>query len=140
MFISPERFAFIGLGVGRRMRVSLIGFAFLGFMALAMGGRMLVFRKGFSFGDVMGFGMSRRLMRVGRALLRIGRNFFDDFGSPVMVMSVLLFVTRVIFVGIDFRFMARVAIIMAVDDASLNNKTGSKQEQHDHPCRIFKRY
>lgn len=160
MFISPERFAFIGLGVGRRMSVfigfarahlavltfgrwmvvSPMRFAFLGFMALAMGGRMLVFRKGFSFGDVMGFGMSRRLMRVGRALLRIGRNFFDDFGSPVMVMNVLLFVTRVIFVGIDFRFMARVAIIMAVDDASLNNKTGSKQEQHDHPCRIFKRY
>lgn len=89
---------------------------------------MLVFRKWFAFGDVIGFGMSRRLMRVGRVLLRIGRNFFDDFWSPVVVMSVRLFMTLVIFVGIGFRFMACVAIIMGMDDASLNNETGSKQK------------
>lgn len=103
-------------------------FALIGFMTPAMGGRMLVLRKRSSFGDVIGFGMSRRLMRVGRVLLRIGRNFFDDFWSPVMVMSILLFVTLVIFVGIDFRFMACVATIMGMNDASLNNEPGSKQE------------
>ena len=89
---------------------------------------MLVFRKWFAFGDVIGFGMSRRLMRVGRVLLRIGRNFFDDFWSPVMVMSILLFVTLVIFIEIGFRFMACVATIMGMNDASLNNEPGSKQK------------
>ena len=84
---------------------------------------MLVFRKWFALGDVIGFGMRGRLMSVRRVLLLIGRNFFDNFGSPVIEMSVLLFVTRIIFIGISFRFIACVAIVMGMNDASLKNET-----------------